>query len=173
MSYFFFKDLTAEDVYEVRRTMEPALASHITKTADQALIDRLTENVEASQGSVVTREDWKRHQQLHIQFHEILAGGAKNSMLCLHCSLMNRTIRSIVRSRESPNQADLIRSNTVWHEKILDAIVARDADKAEQFMREHIIEIENNYKITGFALKNELHLETLPPHQLSAFKELP
>ena len=172
-SYFFFKNLTAADVYEVRRTVEPLLASHIAESADQALIDKLARNVEASHGPVETREDWQRHQQVHIQFHELLAGHAKNPLLCLHCQFLNRTIRSIVRSRESPKQMALIRSNAVWHEKILDAIIKRDAAAAGRLMYEHIGEIEDTYKVTEAVLKNELHLETQPPQQLSAIKELP
>jgi GntR family transcriptional regulator, transcriptional repressor for pyruvate dehydrogenase complex len=172
-SFFFFKDLTAADVYEVRRAIEPQLAAHIAVSADQQLLDRLAENVEASRGPIETREDWKRHQQVHIQFHDLLADGATNPLLCLHCKFLNRTVRSIVRSRESARQMDLIRSNTIWHERILNAIAGRDAEAASRLMHEHIVEIEDTYKVTQAVLRNELHLETQAPHQLSAFKELP
>ncbi len=172
-SYFFFKDLTAADVYEVRKTIEPLLASHIAENADQELIDRLSENVEASTGPMETRTDWKRYQQVHIQFHELLAGGAKNPLLCMHCKFINRTVSSIVQMRESPRQLELIRSNTVWHQKILAAIVARDPQAAGELMREHVGEIEDTYQVTDAVLKSQLHLETQDPHQLSAFKDLP
>jgi len=172
-SYFFFKDLTAADVYEIRCTMEPLLASHIAESADQALIDQLAENVAASSSPLETREDWQRHQHIHIQFHELLAVNAKNPMLRLYCQFINRTIRNIARSRESPRQLALIRSNSVWHEKILAAIIARDAALAGQLMHEHIHEIDDTYKNTSVVLQNELHLETQPPQRLHVFKELP
>ncbi len=173
-SYFFFTNLTAADVYEVRRAIEPQLAAHIAATASQELIEKLAQNVAATAAPIESREDWQRQQQLHIEFHEILASHAKNPMLCLHCQLLNRTIRSIVRSRESPRQLDLIRSNATWHAKLLDAIVARDANTAKALMHSHITEIEDTYRVTEAVLKSELHLETLPPpQQLNAFKDLP
>jgi len=172
-SYFFFKDLTAVDVYEIRCIIEPLLASHIAEHADQALIDLLAQNVAAASGPMQTRDDWQRHQHMHIQFHELLAFHAKNPLLRLYCQFINRTIRNIVRSRESPRQLALIRSNSVWHEKILAAIIARDAPLAGELMREHICEIDDTYKNTPVVLQNELHLETQPPQRLPVFKELP
>ena len=58
-------------------------------------------------------------------------------LLCMHCRFLNLTIRSIVQSRESPRQLELIRANTVFHEKILAAIVARDPEAASRLMAEH------------------------------------
>ena len=172
-SYFYFKDLTAADVYEVRRAIEPQLAAHVAETADSALIDRLAKNVEDSRGPIETREDGRRVQQTHIRFHDMLADGARNPLLCMHCRFLNLTIRSIVQSRESPRQLELIRANTVFHEKILAAIVARDPEAASRLMAEHIQDIDDTYKVTDAVLRSQLHLGTQDPHQQSAFRELP
>jgi GntR family transcriptional regulator, transcriptional repressor for pyruvate dehydrogenase complex len=171
-SYFFFKDLTATDVYEVRRSLEPTLAGHIAEIATPALLDQLEENVEASRAHIETREDWQRQQQVHIRFHDLLASGGSNPLLCMHCKFINLTIRNIVRSREAPNQLELIRSNGVWHEKIFNAIRARDPRTAEDLMRDHIVEIDNAYKVTNPVLHSHLHLETQDPDRLNALPSL-
>jgi DNA-binding FadR family transcriptional regulator len=172
-SYFFFKDVTATQVYEVRRSVEPTLARHIAEIADEKLLRKLADNVQASQGAVQTREDWQRHQQIHIEFHDLLADGATNPMLCIHCKFINRTIRHIVRSRESPQQREIIQNNRVWHEKIYEAIAKRNLNSTETLMREHIVELEDAYKVSKPQLTNHLHLETQDPDRLSALPELP
>ena len=172
-SYFFFKDLTAAQVYEVRRVMEPALARHVAEIGDEALLKQLELNVEATQGPIETREDWQRQQQTHIHFHEILAEHATNPLLCMHCKFINRAIRNIVRSRESPRQLEIIRSNRDWHEKIFTAIRTRRAAKAETLMYDHIVELENAYKVGGAVLQNSLHLETRALDEVNALPELP
>ncbi|MDH7799256.1 MULTISPECIES: FCD domain-containing protein [unclassified Beijerinckia] len=172
-SYFFFKHLTAAQVYELRRVLEPRLAGHMAETASEDLIRRLEANVQASQGDPTTREDWQRHQQIHIEFHDLLADGASNPLLCVHCKFINRSLRSIVRSRESPEQLKIINSNRIWHEKICEAVRKRDSDAAENLMREHIVELENAYKITNPVLRNSLHLETKDPEKMNALSELP
>jgi DNA-binding FadR family transcriptional regulator len=172
-SYFFFKDLTAAQVYEVRRAMEPALVRHITEIADEALLKQLEQNVEATQGPIDTREDWQRQQQTHIQFHEMLSEHATNPLLCMHCKFINRAIRNIVRSRESPRQLEIIRSNREWHEKIFNAIRTRHAAKAETLMRDHITELQNAYKTGDAVLQNGLHLETQALDEVSALLDLP
>jgi DNA-binding FadR family transcriptional regulator len=172
-SYFFFKDVTATHVYEVRRSVEPTLARHIAEIADEKLLRKLADNIQASQGAIRTREDWQRHQQTHIEFHDLLADGASNPMLCIHCKFINLTIRHIVRSRESPQQREIIQANRIWHEKIYDAIATRDMNRAENLMRDHIVELENAYKIGKPQLTNHLHLETQDPDRLSALSGLP
>lgn len=172
-SFFFFKDVTATHAYEVRRSVEPTLARHIAEIADENLLRKLADNVQASQGAIETREDWRRHQLIHIEFHDLLADGASNPMLCIYCKFINRTIRHIVRSRESPQQRKIIQSNRVWHEKVYDAINTRDMNAAESLMREHIVELENAYKVSKPELTHHLDLETQDPDRLRALLELP
>jgi len=172
-SYFFFKDLTATDVYEVRRSLEPTLAAHIAETANPELLGQLKENIKASQGHIETREDWQRQQQIHIKFHDLLASGGSNPLLCMHCKFINLSIRNIVRSRESPHQLELIRSNSVWHEKIFNAIQDRDPKRSEELMRDHIVEIDNAYKVTNPVLHSNLHLETQDLDRLKPIATLP
>lgn len=172
-SYFFFKDLRAEQVYELRRILEPRLAAHVAELGDEELLDRLAENVEASRPEVTTREEWQRQQQIHIQFHELLADGATNPLLCLHCKFINQSVRSIVRTRESPEQAKLIRSNSHWHEKIYEALRSRNAVASEQLMRDHILEIESYYAVMKPVMQSQLLLETNRSNEMSALPELP
>ncbi|MCB1385582.1 MAG: FadR family transcriptional regulator [Nitratireductor sp.] len=172
-SYFYFKNLTAAQVYEARLAFEPALARHIAKIADASLLQRLAENMKKMNGPIDTRDDWQRMQKIHIEFHELLAGAGSNQLLCMNCKFINRSLKGIVRVRESPNQVDIIKSNCRWHEQIYEAVEAHDAEKAGSLMYDHIHELAEAYKGKDTILRNRLHLETQAMDEVSALHDLP
>lgn len=144
-NYFYFKKLTPEQLYEVRRMTEPQLAAHVAQIADADIIAKLEEKVELCRPVARTRQEWQLQLQHHVDFHDVLANCASNPLLCFNCKFVNSVLRNVVRRRESSAQKELIRNNFRAHEQLLKAIRARDAREAEQVMRKHIEKIESYF----------------------------
>ena len=144
-NYFYFKRLTADQIYELRGTLEPKLAAHIAKNASERVIAELRQKVEACRTEARTPDELKTQMRTNIEFHDILAAHSSNPLLCLHCRFVNRLVSQIVKRRESPSQRAVLRANFVSHEAILEAIEARDPLRAERRMADHIAEIQTFY----------------------------
>lgn len=147
-NFFYFKKLTPEQLYEMRRTLEPKLAASVALTADAALVERLEQKVELCRPVAQTREDWQRQLQYHIDFHDILASGAENPLMCFHCKFINKLLRHLVQRRESRAQRELIRDNFRAHVALLAAIRRHEPEKAEKLMLAHILTAESYFSGT-------------------------
>lgn len=144
-NYFYFKRLTADQIYELRGTLEPKLAAHIAKNPSEELIRQLRLRVEACRPEARTRDELAAQMKTNIEFHDVLAEHSSNPLLCFHCRFVNRLVGQIVRRRESPSQKAVLRANFEAHEAILEAIEARDPARAERRMADHIAEIQTFY----------------------------
>lgn len=144
-NYFYFKRLTADQIYELRGTLEPKLAAHIAKDPSDEMIRALRLRVEACRTEARTQDELQAQMKTNIEFHDVLAEHSSNPLLCFHCRFINRLVDQIVKRRESPSQRAVLRANFQAHEAILEAIEKRDPLQAERRMADHIAEIQTFY----------------------------
>ncbi|MFF4796075.1 FadR/GntR family transcriptional regulator [Streptomyces sp. NPDC001276] len=126
------------EVMDLRSAVEPPVAARAavraTPTDHQHLSDLLTEAEQA-----LMRRSLPRLIQLDSQFHVALAKAAHNPLLT---QLLETTNQWVALSRAPAYQTEerLVTSLRA-HGRILEAVVDKDADAAEQAMAEHLLEV--------------------------------
>jgi GntR family transcriptional repressor for pyruvate dehydrogenase complex len=123
---------TARDVMDARRMLETQTArlSALRATADDvAALERCLSQSEEADNVV----DRARHD---ITFHGLLARTSANPVIeTMFASISGLTFELMLRSHADPEVA---RRGLPYHRRVLEAIVAGDADKAEEAMRAHL-----------------------------------
>ncbi|WP_319799717.1 FadR/GntR family transcriptional regulator [Microvirga rosea] len=126
------------EIMEARLEVEPGLARLAALRASNGDLERLDhlarKTASSADGDMDSRELWDG------AFHRAIAESAGNSLLLVFFDIMNqirqdptwRRLREQARSR--PGQRQYVDQHT----RVVEAIVARNAEAAEQAMREHL-----------------------------------
>lgn len=125
------------DLFEVRRTLEvEAAALAATRRTDDDLA-RMARAIEEMQAGLDSEE---RYIAADVRYHLAIAEATRNriSLHLMHAirDLLHRALASIYHIPRSAERS------LEQHETILDAIRARDADRAREAMREHLTRVE-------------------------------
>jgi GntR family transcriptional repressor for pyruvate dehydrogenase complex len=134
--FFFLNGSTYGDLLEARRVMDPVMAKLAAERRDKPGLHRLEEVLELSR----TQPDASDAAWLHNSstFHLVVAGMSGNLVL----DLLGRALMDVwMRRLEHVVYAQPARTETVHtHEKIAQAIVDGDGDRAHDLMFSHMNE---------------------------------
>jgi GntR family transcriptional regulator, sialic acid-inducible nan operon repressor len=123
---------TAE-LFESRVFVEAGLVRHAARHASRRDIDELSEALAANRAAI---GDWSRFYETDIRFHAILYRLPGNSIYpAVHKAYVDWLMQHW---RSIKTSAELDRMNYAGHLSILEAIMARDADGAEEALRRHL-----------------------------------
>ena len=136
---------TFNDLYDVRRLLEPFAARRAAERRDGnvlAVLDRELDGMRRLVGTSAgpagsTYHDYRAFAMQDARFHEAIAGTSGNSLL----SDTLRRLRSHLRLYRLYHRyytMDIGAATVIEHESILDAIRAGDAAGAEAAMLDHI-----------------------------------
>ncbi|MGH9213587.1 MAG: FadR/GntR family transcriptional regulator [Acidimicrobiales bacterium] len=125
------------DLLEVRRALEVHIASLAATTASRAAIAAAEATLVAMREA---GDDRAAFHESDIHFHECLAEGSGNQLLCFLIEAMEEPLRA---ARLQSMEGHLARGGSVEdvieaHARILDRVKERDADGAAQAMRQHL-----------------------------------
>jgi DNA-binding GntR family transcriptional regulator len=121
------------ELFELREALEGTAArcaAQRASDAELAELEQLCVRYEHEQ-------DWQRWAQIGTDFHNLLLRVARNTRLATILDSLNG---QIIHSRRSVLRSDAQRRDAAIreHRAILDAVKARDADRAEARAREHV-----------------------------------
>jgi DNA-binding FadR family transcriptional regulator len=154
-NYFFFQPVDLDDIYAMRRLLEPELAAIAAVTLSDEDLSALEANIHNCCGlSAEARgaED--------LEFHDILARACPNTLMGLQCQVLNEMLRRLVAvSGTIPEMQILSESNLGAHRGLLDALRQRDAEAARKIMSAHIAEAESHVRQIGADYRRGLVLE--------------
>ncbi|MET8982772.1 GntR family transcriptional regulator [Streptomyces sp. NPDC004539] len=125
------------ELFEMKELLEGAAVRLLARRGRVAEIDLLERNLREA-GEVVARDDRKRYAALVQEFHDLLIAGADNSKLESHYRmLMNQLAysRLVDTSLSRPGRTP---QSDREHHRVLELILEKDGDSAEQVMREHV-----------------------------------
>jgi DNA-binding FadR family transcriptional regulator len=138
--YFYFKELNAAAIYEVRLIIEPMMV--------RAAIDHLTDDdfvamrqtIDVCQHGPGGRLNHAAHRAAELQFHHIIANRVPNVLLRFFCIFVNHILYSMVTPKAvvQGEQKRFGRHVVDAHSEILEALAAKDANRASELMLEHI-----------------------------------
>lgn len=136
----------ADEIFEARIHIEPSLIAQVAERIDEEGLRQLTDHIEreAAARQAENRQDVIR---LSGEFHVLVAKVSGNGFLTRTLrELVTRT--SLIVALFGAGEASCCRDDE--HEKILQAIKARDARKASDLIREHLehIRLDLDFSIT-------------------------
>ncbi|MBI4247332.1 MAG: FadR family transcriptional regulator [Candidatus Rokubacteria bacterium] len=125
------------ELFETRRLIEPAIAALAARRATPDEIHDMERILEEQAKDVAAGRTGLTQD---AQFHTAIAAAAHNQaiMRVIH-AIMDLLTQSREESLNTPGRPERSHQN---HLRILDAITRRDADAAEQAMREHLTAVE-------------------------------
>jgi len=125
------------ELFEMRRMIEPDLAYLAAERATEDEIDMM-EKVLALQEEQIARGDFGT--DVDRNFHYIMARAAKNKVIL---RITDNVMDLLAESREQYLQVEgRPQKSILRHREVLDAIRARDPERAEKCMLEHLMDIE-------------------------------
>ncbi len=124
-----------EEIYEIRELLEGLAAREATPIIDDKKLEELNLLLKKAKRSL-NSNDCQPHIDFDVALHSSVLKNCQNSRLCSIITNLNTLIHvfrvRVARNKETAKQA------LNEHETILNAIKARDPEKAEKAMMEHI-----------------------------------
>ncbi len=133
----------ARQVFEVRAMLEGALARHLAARITPVQLRALREHLK-SEREAVAQTDVPGRTRLLADFHVLLARMAGNEVLAqMLADLLTRS-SLIALMYQSTHSAQASQQE---HERIVDALEARDARAAARLMEHHLGSVERNLRL--------------------------
>jgi len=171
-NYLFFKEVTIDDIYTVRRLLEPELAAGAVPHLGDADFEALEHSIDCCDPSTGRMPDMVAQRKEDINFHDILAQANPNSFLRFACQMINEMLRQLtVFENDTPARAQrrFGDANASFHRRIVEAARRRDAGTVRRLMAEHMDEASGfvrqlNGKLQGrLILDSEMSRRAPPP----------
>lgn len=164
--------VTFQELWEVATVVEPEAARLAALRADDADLMELAANVAACQGLLKGPRDKAaalRQATMDVEFHAVVARASCNRSLMLarepfsllYLPALKILFASLPRSAERNVQA---------HEIIVTALRKRDAKRAEEWMRKHLIDFRAGFLKAGLPMDAPIDMLT---GERAAIREAP
>lgn len=141
-NYLYFHTPTVEQIYDVRRILEPELAVAAVDHLTEDHFARLEALIRRTAVPTTTTEERREQRSAELEFHDVLAEACPNTWLAFICRFMNRFLAEFIVFRRiymSP-QKEFARSNLASHEELMVALRRRDKAAVRRIMAEHMKE---------------------------------
>jgi len=162
-NYLFFKNVTIEDIYQLRRVLEPELAAGAVPHLRAGHFAALETSIATCAPLPASASSALRQRQEDLHFHDIMAEANPNPLLRFVCQMINQFLRHLVSVGVSPAH-ELYRrfgcANVRAHKDIVAAARRRDAGKVRGLMLAHVIEAERHVQRLQGALRRRLVLDS-------------
>lgn len=162
-NYLFFESISLEDIYAVRRVLEPLVAAGAVEHLTEADLDALERSVEVCEPFAASHDHALDQRQEDIRFHDVLAAANPNAFLRCACQIINQMLHSLVIVAGNVTQDDYQafgRQNLAAHRAIVNAARRRDAKAVELLMAAHMEEAEEQLCKVHAALRQRLVLDS-------------
>lgn len=139
-NFFYFEDLQARDLYELRAVLEPLIVRNVAGHLTEADFARLEATVAVSEDGLDGKVRARTLREAELEFHAILADRVPNRMLRFFARFVLETLRRFVMPKAvAQGQLESFgRHCLAAHRAILTALRAADGEAAARCMAEHI-----------------------------------
>jgi DNA-binding FadR family transcriptional regulator len=139
-NYFYFKNLSVADIYQLRRVLEPELAASLAGRLDEAQLGAL-EAVMAQYPEPARDAEEERAQHIaSLAFHRRLANFSDNALLAFVVSFMGRILTdlTVYRRLYDPPNEELHRRGQAYQAELIAALRDGRAEDARAIMAAHM-----------------------------------
>lgn len=139
-NYFYFKDLTIRDIYQLRRVLEPELAAALAGNLPEAVLVRLEAIIGEYDAPAQDVEEEREQHVASLRFHALLAEQADNALLGFLIDFMVNMLSdlTVYRKLYEPPNLELWRRGRAFQLQLVEALRTGDADTARRVMRDHM-----------------------------------
>ncbi len=139
-NYFYFKNLTIADIYQLRIALEPELAASLAGRLGEADLAALEANIARYDTPPATADEDRAQHIASLDFHRRLAGHAENPLLGFVIGFMSNMLSDITVSRRlyEPRNYDLWRRGRDHQRALVRALREGDAEAARHTMAAHM-----------------------------------
>lgn len=139
-NYFYFRDLTLQDIYQMRRVLEPELAASLAGQLSDAQIAELQSVTDAYRHPATSAEEERVQHVESLRFHRLLAEYAGNELLGFMIGFMAQilTDMTVYRKLYEPPNAELWSKGRAFQLDLLEALRHGNQAQARQIMTDHM-----------------------------------
>ena len=139
-NYFYFKDLTIGDIYQLRLALEPELSASLAGKLDEDVLQQLESHLAEYSEPAATLEEERQQHVASLRFHAILAEHAGNPLLGFVIDFMVNLLTdlTVYRRLYSPPNLELWKQGRDHQIDLVEALRAGDADRARAIMIDHM-----------------------------------
>jgi len=139
-NYFYFQDLTIDDVYQIRAVLEPELAATLAGTLSEAQLTALEEVMTGYCAPARDAEEERAQHLASLRFHALLAEMSGNPLMRFLIRFTANMLADITVSRKlyaQPNE-ELRASGFDYQSRLIAALRAGDAEGARAILAQHM-----------------------------------
>ncbi|SIO47586.1 transcriptional regulator, GntR family [Rhodovulum sp. ES.010] len=139
-NYFYFKNLTLGDIYQLRLALEPQLAAALAGTLSEEVLTRLEANIAAYDAPSASLDEEREQHVNSLKFHAILAEQAENQLLGFIIDFMVSLLSdlTVYRRLYMPRNTELWAKGRDYQVRLVMALRAGDAGAARAIMEAHM-----------------------------------
>ncbi|WP_299849713.1 FadR/GntR family transcriptional regulator [uncultured Roseovarius sp.] len=139
-NYFYFKDLTIGDIYQLRLALEPELAASLAGNLSEEVLALLEDNIAEYSEPAATLDEERQQHVASLRFHAVLAEQAKNPMLGFIIDFMVNLLSdlTVYRRLYSPPNLELWKQGRDHQQRLVQALRNSDGDLARSIMTDHM-----------------------------------
>lgn len=132
------------EVMTARYLVEPMLAREAALNASAAQLDEMRRCVQAMRDA----ETWRQYETCDNRFHRTVAEAAGNTVLTALFDQLNAVRRTVVwgRARHDGGRPPANHHSFEEHDRLLEALIDRDPNRAAQAMREHLGTVDSKLR---------------------------
>ncbi len=138
-------DVSFKELWDVKMVLEPLAAGLASEGLTERQLDRLERNLAETRAALEKNENLV---PLDLEFHELVAEAANNTALSIARSAIARLFYPAYRVGMFPASSG--QRLLAAHEVIVAAIKEKDAAKASDWMRKHIVDFRRGYELAGY-----------------------
>ncbi len=139
-NYFYFKDLSVADIYQLRRALEPELAASLAGKLSEEVLTELEDKIATYSSPAKTLDEEREQHIASLKFHALLAAQAENELLGFLIDFMVNILSdlTVYRKLYSPPNIELWGKGRDFQARLVVALREGDAAEARQIMSDHM-----------------------------------
>ena len=139
-NYFYFKNLTIGDIYQLRLALEPELAASLAGKLPEGILSELEANIAQYSEPSKTLDEEREQHVASLHFHAILAEQSDNPLLGFIIDFMVSLLADMTVYRElyAPPNEELWARGRDYQVRLIMALREGDAGAARAIMRAHM-----------------------------------
>ncbi|WP_028295193.1 FadR/GntR family transcriptional regulator [Oceanobacter kriegii] len=146
-NYLYFKHLTAEQVYQMRKLIEVEVAASVIGHLGEDDFALMEKYINACNQPPTTEEEQREQRIAELEFHNVLADASPNPLLGFFARFLNETLRDLVVLKKSYqiDAYEFTRSNVDYHVELMKAYRNNDEHQVRSLMGDHMCEAEEHF----------------------------
>lgn len=139
-NYFYFKDLTIDDLYRLRVLLEPEMVADLAGTLSEETLQDLEANTSAYATPAQTPEEEREQHIASLRFHALLAEQLDNPLLGFILDFMLKLLEdlTVYRRLYAPHNEELRARGRDYQSRLITALREGDKPAARAIMKAHM-----------------------------------